>query len=269
MAFADLGDVTLFYTDEGAGQPVLLVHGYTCDSHDWDYQIPALVEKYRVIAVDLRGHGHSSAPAEGYTPRGYANDLARLLKQLGTGPVVAAGHSMGGATVVALAVEHPELVRAVVPVDSAYGFAPEMSGMVTDLVAGLGSPAGHAVARGFFLNTFYPPSSPLHLRTHHARRLEAVPAHVLKKAFEGIASVPEQFAYTPQSEAYLAKVTCPALCFRAGNANPAAVADWERAQFKHPYSHAVAWEGSGHFLHQERPAEFNALLLQWLEGLPA
>ena len=51
------------------------------------------------------------------------------------------------------------------------------------------------------------------------------------------------------------------------NQDPAATAAWERAQFKHPASRAVGWEGTGHWLHQERPAEFNSLLLSWLAGL--
>ena len=66
MAFADMGDVQLFLTDEGTGgPPMLFVHGYTCDSHDWSWQLPHFVAKHRVIVVDLRGHGRSSTPEGG------------------------------------------------------------------------------------------------------------------------------------------------------------------------------------------------------------
>lgn len=268
MPFADVNGARLFYTDEGQGPPVLLVHGFTCDSHDWCYQMPALAPKHRVIAVDLRGHGHSSAPADGYTPRGYAADLAALLELVGAEPVVAVGHSMGGSAVVALAVEHPGKVRAVVPVDSAFGSDRESSGAREALTAALRGKNGHDVARDLFLRAFYPPASPPHLAAWHARRIYSVPPHVLPAAFEGMFGTEDQFAYKAESEAYLGRVTVPALSFRAGNQDPAEVARWERSCFAHPYSRAVAWEGTGHFLHQERPNEFNAILTSWIDGLP-
>lgn len=266
MSFANVNGERLFYTDEGSGSPILLVHGFTCDSQDWMYQQPALAGKHRVIAVDLRGHGHSSAPQDGYTTRQYADDLAVLLQQLSSGPVVAVGHSMGGAAVVALAVEYPALVRAVVPVDAAYGGdgPPEQLQGLVDALAGEN---GHAVACGMF-ESFYPPASPPHLKSWHARRIMALAPHVLPKAIEGLALAPDSFYAKPLSEAYLQRIACPALAFRAGREDPSAVAAWEKAQFGHPYSHAVAWEGSGHFLHQERPAEFNAILTAWIDGLP-
>ena len=66
MAFAELGDVRLFFTDDGeGGPPMLFVHGYTCDSHDWSWQLAHFGATHRVIAVDLRGHGRSSVPDGG------------------------------------------------------------------------------------------------------------------------------------------------------------------------------------------------------------
>jgi pimeloyl-ACP methyl ester carboxylesterase len=266
MPFADLPGVRMLYGDEGQGPPVLLVHGWSCDGNDWCYQVPALVEAgFRAISVDLRGHGNSSAPEGRYGPRIFADDLAALLDQLNTGPVVAAGHSMGGATVVALAVEHPAKVRAVVPVDSAYGFGEGFRGQRDAFIAGLSGPAGMATAKQLF-SGFYPPASPVHLKAWHVRRLESVPRHVLVAAFEGMLS-PDGFGFKPESEQYLRRVAVPALAFRAGNQDPSEVARWEREQFQHPKSKAVGWEGTGHFLHQERPAEFNAILLEWLKGL--
>lgn len=268
MPYADVNGARLFYTDDGEGPPILLVHGYTCDSQDWIYQISALLQSHRVIAVDLRGHGHSSSPPDGYTPRGYADDLNALLTQLGTGPVVAIGHSMGGATVVALAVEHPESVRAVVPIDSAYGMDPAAPEQFGPLIEGLASPGGHEVARQFFLAGFYSDATPPQLPVWHGRRIFAVEPHVLAAAVAGMVLAEDQFATMPESEAYLARVACPALAFRAGRQDPSTVAAWELAQFKHPYSRAIGWEGNGHFLHQERPEEFNRIVLEWIAGLP-
>ena len=268
MPFADLGDFTMFYTDEGAGPPVVLIHGYTCDGSDWSWQTPALKDKHRVITVDLRGHGHSTAPEGGYTIPQFAEDVASLLKRLETGPAVVMGHSMGGAVAAQMAATHPELVRATVSVDSALGMDPASRGMLEETLKAVKTPAGHDVVAGFFGSAFYPPASPPHLAALHARRLRALPHHVLAGALAALAVDETQVSLRPESEALLAKVKTPLLTFRAGNEDPSAVAAWERAQSTNPYSKAVAWEGTGHFLHQERPAEFNAIVEAWIAGLP-
>ncbi len=268
MPYAQVNDISMFYTDEGAGPPVLLVHGWSCDGSDWAWQLPALkAAGYRCIVPDLRGHGRTSVSEEGYTPRGYAADLAELLGQLGTGPVVAIGHSMGGATVVALAVEHPESVRAVVPVDSAYGFTDEVPAAMTTMVDAFKGPGGHHAALAFAAAAFYGAATPPHLPALHARRIAGFNQDVMWKAMAGIVLAEDSFGLKPASETYLRRVQAPALAFRAGRQDPTDVAAWERAQFTHPASRAVAWEGTGHWLHQERPAEFNAILLDWLAGL--
>lgn len=268
MPFAQVNDISMFYTDEGEGSPVLLVHGWSCDGSDWAWQTPALkAAGYRCIVPDLRGHGRTTVTEEGYTPKNYAHDLAELLRQLGTGPVVAIGHSMGGATVVALAVEHPECVRAVVPVDSAYGFTEEVPPALRDIVEAFKSPAGHEAALGFASAAFYGEATPAHLPALHARRIAAFNQDVMWKAMAGIVLADDSFGAKATSEQYLPRVQAPALAFRAGRQDPTDVAAWERAQFKHPASRAVGWEGTGHWLHQERPAEFNSILLNWLAGL--
>jgi pimeloyl-ACP methyl ester carboxylesterase len=79
VPFAEVGDARLFYTDEGNGDPsFLLVHGWTCDSHDWSWQFDAFAEAHRVVAPDNRGHGRSSITADGYTPHVFALDMVRL-----------------------------------------------------------------------------------------------------------------------------------------------------------------------------------------------
>ena len=151
MPFAELGEVSLFYTDAGAGDPpILFVHGYSCDSHDWSWQLPHFASTHRVIAVDLRGHGRSSVPEDGYDPSQYAADLAALLERQSVAPVVAIGHSLGGAIVSALAVEHAEMVRAVVVVDPAYLLREERAGAVAATMEAAGrtrSPARRTPTR--------------------------------------------------------------------------------------------------------------------------
>jgi pimeloyl-ACP methyl ester carboxylesterase len=240
MPYTTVNDVSLFYTDEGDGSPVLLVHGWSCDGSDWAWQTPALkAAGYRCIIPDLRGHGRSEVPEGGFTPKQYADDLAALLGQLKTGPVVAIGHSMGGAAVVALAVEHPECVRAVVPIDSAYGMGEDTPAAVAQMTAAFDGPNAHEVALQFAANAFYVPATPAHLPPLHARRIAAFDTRAMAGAMRGLVGE-GSFATKPKSEVYLKRIASPALAFRAGRQDPAAMATWERGQFQHPKSRAVA-----------------------------
>ena len=268
MPYALVNEISMFYTDEGEGLPILLVHGWSCDGADWAWQTPALkAAGYRCIVPDLRGHGRSSVAEGGYNSHQYAADLAELLRQLETGPVVAVGHSMGGAAVVALAVEHPETVRAVVPVDAAYGFDDQTPGLLMELVGALKGPTGHEVAVAFAAQRFYVDSTPPHLSALHARRVSAFDQSVMWKAFEGLLNGEGAFGLLPAAEVYLQRIAVPAYAFRAGKEDPVAVAQWERGQFRNPASKAVGWANTGHFLHQERPGEFNEALLGWLKEI--
>jgi non-heme chloroperoxidase len=89
-------DIEIYYTDQGAGQPVVLIHGYPLSGRAWDKQVPALLEAgYRVITYDRRGFGASSQPAAGYDYDTFAADLHALLEHLDLRDAVLAGHSMG------------------------------------------------------------------------------------------------------------------------------------------------------------------------------
>lgn len=93
---------------------VVLSHALGCDLTMWDSLANLLAEDYRVIAYDHRGHGSSDAPPGPYAMAELADDAARLLRELDTGPVVWAGLSMGGMVGQELALRHPSLVRALV-----------------------------------------------------------------------------------------------------------------------------------------------------------
>jgi non-heme chloroperoxidase len=89
-------DIQLYYTDYGAGAPVVLIHGYPLSGRGWDKQVPALLEAgYRVITYDRRGFGQSSQPALGYDYDTFAADLNVLLEHLDLREAVLVGHSMG------------------------------------------------------------------------------------------------------------------------------------------------------------------------------
>jgi non-heme chloroperoxidase len=89
-------DIEVYYEDHGAGQPVVLIHGYPLSGRAWDKQVPVLLEAgYRVITYDRRGFGKSSQPVVGYEYDTFAADLNTLLEHLGLRDAVLVGHSMG------------------------------------------------------------------------------------------------------------------------------------------------------------------------------
>jgi pimeloyl-ACP methyl ester carboxylesterase len=89
-------DIQIHYEDHGAGQPVVLIHGYPLSGRAWDKQVPALLEAgYRVITYDRRGFGQSSQPVTGYDYDTFAADLHTLLDHLDLRDAVLVGHSMG------------------------------------------------------------------------------------------------------------------------------------------------------------------------------
>jgi pimeloyl-ACP methyl ester carboxylesterase len=123
--------VDLVWTEAGqspAGTPTLvLCHGYTGSSHDFALQVGALAADRRVVTLDQRGHGRSTRTGhlDGYTIEQLSADLAAFLNAVGEGPVDLLGHSMGGRVVMGLALDHPELVRSLILMDtSAWSFLP-------------------------------------------------------------------------------------------------------------------------------------------------
>lgn len=101
-----------------AGPPFLLVHGLASNARTWDGVAARLASAGReVVAIDLRGHGRSTKPDDGYDPGTVAGDLAAAIGELRLHRPVVAGQSWGGNVVLELASRAPELVGAVVGVD--------------------------------------------------------------------------------------------------------------------------------------------------------
>ena len=89
-------DIEIYYEDHGAGQPVVLIHGYPLSGRAWDKQVLVLLDAgHRVITYDRRGFGKSSQPTVGYDYDTFAADLAGLLEHLDLHDAVLVGHSMG------------------------------------------------------------------------------------------------------------------------------------------------------------------------------
>ncbi|MBW4616388.1 MAG: alpha/beta hydrolase [Desmonostoc vinosum HA7617-LM4] len=102
--------VTLHYVIGGEGPPVLLWHGFLETQYCWRKVMPALAQKYTVIAPDMRGYGDSQKPESGYDARTLAEDFRQLVAQLGFRQIYIAAHDMGAPPALIYAGEHPDEV---------------------------------------------------------------------------------------------------------------------------------------------------------------
>ncbi|MET3988273.1 alpha/beta hydrolase [Streptomyces sp. PvR034] len=141
----------LRYTDFGGpGEPLLALHAHFMEGRTFAPLARELAPRWRLIALDQRGHGDSDRAPE-YSREGYVADAAAVLEHLMLGPAVVLGHSLGGVNAYQLAARRPELVRAVVVedvgavVDDDLSFVrewPRRADGREELLAGLGSAAG-------------------------------------------------------------------------------------------------------------------------------
>ena len=94
------GTIDIYYEDHGSGTPVVLIHGYPLSGASWEKQVPVLLDAgHRVITYDRRGFGKSSQPTTGYNYDAFAEDLHKLVTQLGLRDFALVGFSMGGGEV--------------------------------------------------------------------------------------------------------------------------------------------------------------------------
>lgn len=120
--FIDLGSRRLYYYaagSRGAGEPIILIHGFPTSSHLWSELVPLLPEGHRVVVVDLLGYGRSDPPGSAdLSLQGHAARLIALMDELGIERATLAGHHLGGGIAQAVATSNPERVRALALVHS-------------------------------------------------------------------------------------------------------------------------------------------------------
>ena len=114
----DSDGVAIHYLDWGGdGPPLVLLHATGFLAALWRPIADRLASRFRVVAVDQRGHGDSGKPRDGYRFEAFAADLQRLIEALELERPLAAGHSSGGTTIVVHAAQHPGVLRRAVLIE--------------------------------------------------------------------------------------------------------------------------------------------------------
>jgi len=265
LVWLDTEDGRLAYRDTGSGQPLLLLHGGFVDHHMWDDQIPALAPLYRVIAPDARGHGASANASKPFRP---ADDVAALLRHLGTGPAVLAGVSMGASTAVDTALEHPDLVRALVT-SGAGTSQPEYTDPWTiqvrhDWFAAMAAGDLESAVDMFTLFVAGPHRTPGSVPRGVERRIREMARRTMAKHAAG---EPNWLTPVPRTWERAAKITAPLLAINGELDAPDHIAMAERLARTVARGSITVINGTAHYPNMEQPQAYNTALTGFLSTL--
>jgi pimeloyl-ACP methyl ester carboxylesterase len=239
---------------------VILVHGYTCDESTWVDQVPELAKHYRVITLDLPGHGKSDVPAvDAFSMDLFARAIEAVRAEAQADRVVLVGHSMGTPVVLRYAHLYPQHTAALVFVDGLMPTArnPNPTGSVVPANAGaaMAGPDGRT-NREAMIRRFFSTSTTPAMQTKILEMMLGAPEATAVGAMNATFEPAGQTDDIP---------TVPILGIYAGPsglASPAAV----HAHF--PTAEYTQIPNTGHFLMLEKPEEFNRLLLAFLAKEP-
>jgi pimeloyl-ACP methyl ester carboxylesterase len=253
---ASVDGMKIHSSSAGTGPTIVFVHGWTCDSSSWDGQVPAFASNYRVITLDLPGHGRSESPRDGKLSMDvFARAVEAVRAEAGRGAerIVLVGHSMGAPVIRQYAHLYPERVAGLVAVDGPLdlrafaelppGFPPPLTG-----------PEGRTAREGMIRSMF----------------IAETPPALQEKILAMMLAAPEATAVGAMSAMFdpalrwTDVIDAPALSVYAGTAN---VPDPAATKQLYPRHEATQLAGTGHFLMMEKPAEFNRVLGGFLEKI--
>jgi pimeloyl-ACP methyl ester carboxylesterase len=242
------------YEVHGAGETVVLVHGWSCDRTYFEGQLEPLAKKYQVVSLDLAGHGESSLGRRNSTIASFGADVAAVVRKLRLKRVVLVGHSMGGDVVVAAARLLKGRVVGLVWLEDykeigAARSDADIEKFVARLRADFPGVADHVVRNLFRLD-----ADPT-LVERIARDMASAPPEV------AIPSLESSFRYAREIPAALAELKLPVVAINGDNGSTDAA-----SLAKHGVK-SVVMSGAGHFLMLEDPARFNPLLISAIEEL--
>lgn len=251
LTAATVDGIQIHSSSIGKGaKTVILVHGWTCDETTWSEQVPVLSKKYRVLTLDLPGHGKTGAPADVKLSMDlFAQAVEAVREEARAERVVLVGHSMGTAVVTQYARLYPQHVAALVFVDGLVtlngrpGGAPD-----PQRVAG---PDGRKNREAIIRGMFSPSTSPAEQ----------------KKILDMMLAAPESTAVGAMKATFDPAIwkgdvlAMPILGIYADK-SPSGNQAYMKDHLPKMEYHEIA--GTGHFVMLDKPEEFDALLLPFL-----
>ena len=255
LSAATVDGLTIHSSTTGTGPATMIfIHGWTCDSSSWTGQVPAFAKKYRVVTLDLPGHGRSASPKDGKLSMDlFARAVEAVRVEAKADRVVLVGHSMGAPVIRQYARMYPQHVAGLVAVDGPLdlrGFPPPEFKQPPPMVGPEGLKAREKMIRGMFI----PQTAP------------ALQEHILKMML-GTSEATANGAMAAVFDPSLSKtdvIKAPALAVYAGTAK---LPDPKVAKEVLPNYEGTQMPETGHFLMMEKPDEFNRVLTSFLDKI--
>lgn len=267
LKWLEINGYPMSFRDEGAGDPLVLIHGSFCDYRYWNAQVGPFSERHRVIAVSLRHYFPEiwDGKDSDFSFEQHADDVAGLARALGLDRVHLLGHSRGGAVAIEVAKRHPDVIRSLILSDSSCKLDlaeteenRKADAFRADLFRELRAAveAGDAEGgAGRFLDRLMAPGAWASLP--RARQLE-----MLQNLWTALVDDP----LPPTSDEDLRKFDFP-IRIILGEKSPSSYALWAAAmRAKADFPEPVLIPGAGHAMNVQKPIEYNEAVLGFLEG---
>jgi pimeloyl-ACP methyl ester carboxylesterase len=259
---AQLNDIHLSYDDVGTALPVVFLHAFPLDRSMWAPQVGALVRQARCIAPDLRGFG-GSTPAPPYSTDQYADDVAALLDTLGADPAVVVGLSMGGYIAFAFWRRHRAKVRALVLADTRAGADTDEGRERRRRLIEVARSRGSQTVAEMQIASMVGATT----RQRRPEVVETVRAMMAAAPVEGIVGALEAMMARPDSTSTLATIDVPTLIVVGEEDTLTPPNEAQAMHEKIRGSRIEVIVQAGHICNLERPAAFNHVVSEFVEGV--
>jgi pimeloyl-ACP methyl ester carboxylesterase len=265
--YADNNGVKIHYATIGSGPTVVMIHGFPDFWYGWRYQMEALANEYRIVAIDQRGYNLSDKPegADNYAMPLLVSDVVAVIRSLGEGKVIIAGHDWGGMVAWQTAINVPEVVERLIILN-----LPHPRGLMRELSKGEEQAANSQYARNFQQEGAHEVFTPEALAgwvSNPAARALYIEAFK-RSDFEAMlhyykANYPRP-PYTEDTSP-LVKVQCPVLVIHGLEDQYLLAGALDRTwEWIDNDLTLVTIPGSGHFVQQDATEIVNRSILAWL-----
>jgi pimeloyl-ACP methyl ester carboxylesterase len=267
--FLTVNGLRLHYLDWGgeSRRAILLVHGFGGNANNWIPFAERMRGDYRVVALDQRGHGDSDHAREGYPVTAFAADLHELARALGIAPVVCIGNSLGARNSIAFAGQYPGDVSRLILLDG----GPELPEKVTSAFIARLPQRPRSFPGEQSAMDYLKKGNPGHDDSFYRQ----VAANILRKNWVGQyiwKNDPETswiyesavHAEAPYVWELFRRISCPTLVVQCEHSPDLPAETAQRMAAANPKAALVQVKGASHGFHQNRPADFERIVREFL-----
>jgi len=249
--------VPIHYSVQGKGEPALVfIHCWACNRHFWDNQVAEFSKTYRVVTIDLPGHGESGQGRKSYSVESYGDDVKTVVTKLNLKRVVLVGSSMGGPIALEATRRMPDRVVAIVPVDTLQNVEQKVPQEQLDAVFQQMQADFKAATTSLLNQFFFSPTTPPAVRERIINETIAQKPEVVLPILKAV------FSY--DAAPGLREVKVPIRAINADRVPTDVTANRKYA----PQFEVAIIKGTGHYPMLEDPARFNQMLAEILRNLP-